>query len=65
MKRGKPNPIQRNTSGGGSRGGDFQLKYSTSVFTLIRNSLSCDGSRISGVISGDNPESMVLNSPKE
>ena len=32
MKRGKTNPIQRTTPGGGSYGGDFQPKYSTQNF---------------------------------
>ena len=36
MKRGKTNPIQRTTPGGGSYGGDFQPKYSTSVFNSYK-----------------------------
>ena len=36
MKRGKTNPIQRTTPGGGSYGGDFQPKFSTSVFNSCK-----------------------------
>ena len=36
MKRGKTNPIQRTTPGGGSYGGDFQPKYSTQIFNCYK-----------------------------
>ena len=36
MKRGKTNPIQRTTPGGGSYGGDFQPKYSTQIFNSYK-----------------------------
>ena len=36
MKRGKTNPIQRTTPGGGSYGGNFQPRYSTQIFNCYK-----------------------------